>query len=120
MEIPPAIKEKSISRKEYVKLLEEHFDLTIPFRKLYLDEKLPPIEKSILTYREKYAVSHPKTVLATVFFFGLVSSIAMGTTIIWMINEVISYPVAYSVKNILAISVVFILAKARLNFFKSS
>ena len=111
-------KEKSISRKEYIKLLEKHFDLTIPHRKLYLDEKLPPIEKSIMDYREKYVVKHAKTVLISILLLGAASSIAMGLFIIWTINEVIKYPVDYSLKNILVISAAFFLGKARLKFFE--
>jgi hypothetical protein len=112
-------KEKPISKKEYIKLLEEHFNLTTPFRKLYLDERLPPIEKSILAYRDKYVVKHAKTVIISVLVLGFISSIAMGLIIIWSINEVIRYPVDYSLKNILIISVVFFLGKIKLKFFEN-
>ena len=120
MELKPLPKEKTISKKKYIKLLEEHFELTIPFRKLYLDERLPPIEKSILAYREKYAVKHAKTVLVSVLLLGAASSIAMGSIIIWTINEVIKFPVDYSLKNILGISVVFFMSKAKLKFFENT
>jgi hypothetical protein len=120
IEIKRSKKEKSIGKQEYLRLLEEHFDLTVPFRKLYLDERLPPIERSILDYREKFTITHPKTVLITGLFFGLVSSASMGVIWIWIINDVVKYPVDYSVKNILAISSIFMLSKAKLNFLGGS
>src|SRR5581483_6885685 len=100
MELKPVSKEKTINKKEYIKLLEEHFDLTVPFRKLYLDERLPPIEKSILAHREKYVVKHAKTVIISVLLLGAVSSVAMGLIIIWTVNEIVKYQVEYSWKNI--------------------
>ena len=120
MEIKITRKEKPIDRKGYIKLLEEHFDLTIPFRKLYLDERLVPIEKSIMDYRNKYVFTHAKTVIVTLLVFAFISSIAMGMIIIWTINEVINFPVDYSIKNIMVISSVFFLAKAKLKFFDNS
>ena len=112
--------EKPMSKGEYVKLLEQHFDITSAYRSFYLDEKLPPLEKSILSYRDKYVNAYPKTVLVTLLVFGFASSVAMGTIIIWIINEIIRYRVDFSLKNILVISSVFFLAKAKLKFFDNS
>lgn len=120
MEFNQVQKEKAISKKDYIKLLEQHFDMTIPYRKIYLDEKLLPVEKSITAYREKYIVKHAKTVLISVLLIGFFSSVAMAIVIIWTINEIIKYPVEYSLKNVLVISSVFFLGKAKLKFFDNA
>lgn len=120
METKPSKKEKAITRYQYVKLLEEHLEITSRYRTIYLDERLPHIERSIEKYREKFSSMYPKTVLVTTLFFGFISSTAMGTAIIWTINEIIAYPVDFSLKNILVVSSVFFLAKTKLKFFDNS
>jgi hypothetical protein len=101
----------------YVRLLERYFDAVGALRLGLMDRELLQLERAVKVNRGKHT---DKAVMvwrvAVSLLLSMVSSVAMAFVIVWMVNGVFNYPVAYSFKNIATVSLVFWIGKIRLNF----
>ncbi len=120
MELKWTKKEPVVSRKEYIKLLEEYFDLTHDHYKIDPEKKLLLMEQRIQAFREKYIFHHVKGVIGTTILLSIISAVATGLIIIWAINDIVKYPMEYSFKNIVMISLIFLVSKMKLKFFDTN
>ena len=106
-------------QSEYIKRLEEYWEISQankPSTATQVTITKEDLAESIKEFRNRKfgALAMTKTFFAMGASF--ISSLLMGIILIWGINEVIKFNVAFTLKNITVVSLLFFIGKMKVKF----
>jgi len=100
---------------QYLKALEEYWKSMESTRPSYPNKETEYLAQEIREYKSSI-VSERFTKIIFVFAIELVSSMVMAVAVIWSANEILKFDVLYTVRNIIAISILFFVGRTRLKY----
>ncbi len=111
--------QKIRDNEEYIKFLEDYMFISESNRPITGSSyKLPFLAESIKDYRDQRRTISPRIKLFGIIFNMIVTSMMMGIAIIWCSNEVIQFEIAYSLRNIAIVALVFLVGKTKVGLFR--
>jgi hypothetical protein len=108
-------KEKSLSRKEYITMLERYFILSSEGKHdSESDITLAYLNQSLKKYREKNIIRDAFLKMASLVVMAVISSFGKSLFVIWAVNKVFDVSIEYSMSNVLIIFSVYFISKIKL------